>query len=57
MPNAPIGRVLVQVVAEGWKTYGRWYDIKEAEANHQDPSRPAAEVVLKQKQKILLQKF
>src|SRR5260370_2434090 len=23
VPNAPMGRVLVQVVAEGWKTYGR----------------------------------
>jgi hypothetical protein len=27
VPNAPMGRVLVQVVAEGWKTYGRWLDI------------------------------
>ena len=30
IPEAPTGRVLVQVVAEGWKTYGRWYDISEA---------------------------
>lgn len=30
IPEAPTGRVLVQVVAEGWKTYGRWYDITEA---------------------------
>lgn len=29
IPEAPTGRVLVQVVAEGWKTYGRWYDITE----------------------------
>ena len=29
VPNAPMGRVLVQVVAEGWKTYGRWLDITE----------------------------
>jgi hypothetical protein len=21
---------LIQVVADGWKTYGRWYDITEA---------------------------
>lgn len=28
--SAPMGRVLVQVVADGWKTYGRWYDIAEA---------------------------
>jgi hypothetical protein len=27
--NAPLGRVLIQVVAEGWKTYGRWYDITD----------------------------
>ncbi len=29
IPNAPLGRVLIQVVADGWKTYGRWYDITE----------------------------
>ena len=27
--NAPLGRVLIQVIAEGWKTYGRWYDITD----------------------------
>jgi hypothetical protein len=30
VPNAPMGRALVQVIASGWKTYGRWYDITEA---------------------------
>jgi hypothetical protein len=30
IPNTPFGRVLIQVVAEGWKSYGRWYDINEA---------------------------
>jgi hypothetical protein len=30
IPAAPLGRVLIQVVADGWKTYGRWYDITEA---------------------------
>jgi hypothetical protein len=30
VPDAPMGRVLVQVVADGWKTYGHWYDISEA---------------------------
>src|SRR5579863_1681882 len=30
VPDAPLGRALVQVVADGWKTYGRWYDISEA---------------------------
>jgi len=27
--SAPLGRVLIQVVADGWKPYGRWYDITE----------------------------
>jgi hypothetical protein len=30
VPEAPLGRVLIQVVADGWKTYGRWYDITAA---------------------------
>src|ERR1700753_1335438 len=30
VPDAPIGRALVQIVAAGWKTYGRWYDITDA---------------------------
>jgi hypothetical protein len=30
VPDAPLGRVLIQVVADGWKTYGRWYDIADA---------------------------
>ncbi len=30
VPGAPLGRVLIQIVAEGWKTYGRWYDITDA---------------------------
>jgi hypothetical protein len=29
IPSAPVGRALIQVVADGWKTYGRWYDINE----------------------------
>ncbi len=29
VPNAPLGRALVQVIAEGWKTYGRWCDITD----------------------------
>jgi hypothetical protein len=27
VPDAPLGRVEIQIVAEGWKTFGRWYDI------------------------------
>jgi len=29
VPDAPLGRALVQVVAEGWKTYGHWMDIND----------------------------
>jgi hypothetical protein len=29
VPDARLGRVLIQVVAEGWKTYGRWFDITD----------------------------
>ena len=29
IPDAPLGRVLIQIVAEGWKTFGRWYDITD----------------------------
>ena len=29
VPDAPLGRVLVQVVAEGWHSYGRWFDITD----------------------------
>jgi hypothetical protein len=29
LPDVPLGRVLIQVVADGWKTYGHWYDITD----------------------------
>jgi hypothetical protein len=29
VPQPPIGRVLIQVVAEGWKPYGHWFDITD----------------------------
>jgi hypothetical protein len=29
IPDAPLGRVLIQVVAEGWHSYGRWFDITD----------------------------
>jgi hypothetical protein len=29
VPDAPLGKVLIQVIAEGWKTFGRWYEITE----------------------------
>jgi hypothetical protein len=29
VPDAPMGRVLIQVIAEGWHNYGRWFDITD----------------------------
>jgi hypothetical protein len=29
VPDAPLGRVLIQIIAEGWKSYGRWFDITD----------------------------
>lgn len=29
IPDAPTGEVLIQVVAEGWKTYGKSYEISD----------------------------
>jgi len=29
VPDSPLGRVLVQIVADGWKPYGHWYDITD----------------------------
>jgi hypothetical protein len=29
VPDANLGRALVQVVADGWKTYGRWFDVTD----------------------------
>ena len=40
VPDAPVGRVLIQIVADGWKTYGRWHDItdpKQVIKIHLDP--------------------
>ena len=31
VPLVPKGRILIQVVAEGWKTYGRWFDLTDDE--------------------------
>ncbi len=31
VPDAPFGKVLIQVIAEGWKTFGRWYEITESQ--------------------------
>src|SRR5215467_4760265 len=29
IPDPPLGRVLIQIVAEGWKTYGKYYDLTD----------------------------
>jgi hypothetical protein len=29
IPDIPLGRILIQIVADGWKTYGHWYDITD----------------------------
>jgi hypothetical protein len=29
VPDSPMGKVLVQVVADGWKPYGHWYEITD----------------------------
>jgi hypothetical protein len=31
VPEVPRGKVLIQVVAEGWKPFGRWYDLEEGQ--------------------------
>ena len=31
VPDVPQGKVLIQVVAKGWHTYGKWYDVDKAE--------------------------
>ena len=29
IPDPPLGRVLIQIVAEGWKTYGKYYELTD----------------------------
>jgi hypothetical protein len=29
VPGAKPGKVLIQIVADGWKSYGRWFDITD----------------------------
>ena len=31
VPSVPRGKVLIQVIAPGWKTFGQWYDLNEDE--------------------------
>jgi hypothetical protein len=29
IPDPPLGKVLIQIVADGWKTYGQYYELKD----------------------------
>jgi hypothetical protein len=31
VPPIPQGKILIQVIAKGWHTFGKWYDIEQAE--------------------------
>jgi hypothetical protein len=31
VPEVPQGRILIQVIATGWHTYGKWYDVEKDE--------------------------
>ncbi len=31
VPGVPQGKILIQVIAKGWRTYGKWYDINKDE--------------------------
>jgi hypothetical protein len=31
VPEIPQGKILVQVIAKGWHTYGKWYQIDQSE--------------------------
>jgi len=31
VPEIPQGKILIQVIAKGWHTYGKWYQIQQSE--------------------------
>ena len=31
VPEVPQGKILVQVIATGWHTFGQWYDVEKDE--------------------------
>jgi hypothetical protein len=33
VPDVPQGKILIQIIAKGWHTYGKWYDIEQEEQN------------------------
>jgi len=28
VPEIPRGKILIQVIAKGWHTYGKWYEVE-----------------------------
>lgn len=30
-PDIPQGKILIQIIADGWKTYGEWHDVTQEE--------------------------
>jgi hypothetical protein len=42
VPAIPRGRIQVQVVADGWHTFGKWYEIETAEQTIQIELKPPA---------------
>jgi len=31
VPDSPLGKVLIQIVADGWKSFGHWYEVTESQ--------------------------
>jgi len=40
VPDVPQGKILIQVIAKGWHTYGKWYDIEKEEETIQVKLEP-----------------
>jgi hypothetical protein len=42
VPEIPRGKILIQVIAKGWHTYGKWYDVETDEESIQVKLEPPA---------------
>lgn len=42
VPEIPRGKVLIQVIAKGWHTYGEWFDIQSEEQTIEVKLKPPA---------------
>ena len=49
VPVIPPGKFVIQVIAEGWKTYGEYYDVNQDGADDQHRARASSQVVLKKR--------